>query len=243
MIGNHAAAQSVSRADSLFQQANRLYEKGQYAEALDTYRQVEETGYESPELYYNMGNAAYKLNRKALSIGYYNKALYLRPDFQAAKNNLRLMQRSLTDRIQPVPVPFYLKLRNRWVGLASTGTWALWSLVGIWLAFAVALLYLFASRPALKRISFLLIWLFLLIGSVSYMSYRVARTNREKQTGVVAVPQAELYEQPGQENGKNSVLHEGTLVEITGQQGDWYKVKTADGNTFWLQKTNIFKIH
>ena len=47
--------------DSLWSRANDAYSLGEYAKALDIYAHIEKDGYVSARLWYNMGNACYKL--------------------------------------------------------------------------------------------------------------------------------------------------------------------------------------
>ena len=54
--------------------ANKAYADGFYANAVELYKSVITAGYESIDLYYNLGNACYKQNDFASSILYYEKA-------------------------------------------------------------------------------------------------------------------------------------------------------------------------
>ena len=69
-------AQSV---DSLFVKGNDLYKQEKYHKAIESYKEIENSGVASDELYYNLGNSYYKLNEVAPSIYYYEKALKLNP--------------------------------------------------------------------------------------------------------------------------------------------------------------------
>jgi tetratricopeptide (TPR) repeat protein len=57
-----------------FEQANQFYTDGQYSSAIDIYEELLQNGYETPEVYFNLGNSYYKLNDIAYSILYYEKA-------------------------------------------------------------------------------------------------------------------------------------------------------------------------
>lgn len=234
LTGSHAQP-----ADSLWNRANRLYRQQKYAEALDTYRQLEKNDSVSAELYYNMGNAAYKMNKKALSIYYYKKALQLKPHYAKARHNLDLIRRSLVDRIEPAPVPFYRKLWLRWTGLWDVYVWGVLSLVLIWLAFAWALAYLLTAKPALKRLFFVLSWLTLAAWALAFVSFRSAARRAQQVEAVVAVEETAVYPRPGFDAAPEGKLHEGTTVRILQQQGEWFKARTADGHTFWLPGNTV----
>ena len=49
----------------LFEKANTFYNDGKYAEAIDNYQAILESGQHSADVYFNLGNANYKLNNIA----------------------------------------------------------------------------------------------------------------------------------------------------------------------------------
>ncbi|HEY0092423.1 MAG TPA: tetratricopeptide repeat protein, partial [Flavobacterium sp.] len=62
---------------SAFEKGNELYRKEQYESAVAAYESVLKTNKHSAELYFNLGNAYYKLNRVAPAIYNFEKALLL----------------------------------------------------------------------------------------------------------------------------------------------------------------------
>jgi tetratricopeptide (TPR) repeat protein len=49
-----------------FEKGNALYKTGKYEQAIDAYGSVLKTNQHSSELYFNLGNCYYKLNKVAL---------------------------------------------------------------------------------------------------------------------------------------------------------------------------------
>jgi tetratricopeptide (TPR) repeat protein len=90
LIANSIAAQNV---DSLFISANELYRNGAFEKAIEKYKKIESQEIVSSELYLNLGNAYYKLNKVGPTIYYYEKALKLAPLNAAVKNNLVFAKR------------------------------------------------------------------------------------------------------------------------------------------------------
>src|SRR5690606_40201598 len=86
-----------------FEKGNSLYNQGEYQAAIEEYLKISENGEHSSELYYNLGNAYYKLNQIAPSIYYYEKALLLNPDDQDILNNLQYAQNMTVDAIDVMP--------------------------------------------------------------------------------------------------------------------------------------------
>jgi tetratricopeptide (TPR) repeat protein len=58
----------------LIEQANKYYDESEYSLAVETYETIINNGFESDKLYYNLGNAYFKLNNLPMAIFYYEKA-------------------------------------------------------------------------------------------------------------------------------------------------------------------------
>src|SRR4051812_34122943 len=58
----------ASAPTSLLDSANTAYSKGNFEKAAQSYEAIISLGYESPEVYFNLGNAYYKLDRIGMSI-------------------------------------------------------------------------------------------------------------------------------------------------------------------------------
>lgn len=63
----------------LIEQANKYYDESEYSLAVETYETIINNGFESDKLYYNLGNAYFKLNNLPMAIFYYEKAKKLNP--------------------------------------------------------------------------------------------------------------------------------------------------------------------
>ena len=72
--------------DSLFLQANEEYINEKYEIAISIYDSILSNGFQSSELFYNLGNCFYKKNDWANAIWYYEKSLKI--DINNKKNKL-----------------------------------------------------------------------------------------------------------------------------------------------------------
>jgi tetratricopeptide (TPR) repeat protein len=73
-------ATSILFAQNGFEKGNKSYQKGNYQEAIIAYQSVIKSKKHSAELYFNLGNCYYKLNKVAPAIYNYEKALLLNPN-------------------------------------------------------------------------------------------------------------------------------------------------------------------
>ena len=66
---------SFSQQNDVFVGANEKYNSLDFVGAIEKYNELLIGGFHSPELYFNLGNAYYKLDSLAQSIYYYEKGL------------------------------------------------------------------------------------------------------------------------------------------------------------------------
>ena len=156
-------------AQNGFEKGNEFYQKGKYKEAVTAYESVLTESKHSSELYYNLGNAYYKLNKVAPSIYNYEKALVLNPNNIDAINNLKFAQKRTIDEIKVIPKVGFAKLIRDFTGIYHYNTWA-WISVGLAMAFLLFFVgYYFSQITLSKRIFFfgMFVLFFLILISVS----------------------------------------------------------------------------
>lgn len=98
------------QAQQLFLQANHLYQQQNYAAARDQYVQLVQQGIQSPELYYNLGNAAARLGRTGEAVLYFERARELAPRDPDVQANLARVAPPGND-----PAPFVLNVPFHWL--------------------------------------------------------------------------------------------------------------------------------
>ena len=118
-------------AQSSFEKGNDLYQKGKYEQAISAYQSVLASKNHSSELYFNLGNCYYKLNKVAPAIYNYEKALVLNPDDAEITNNLKFAQKLQIDEIKVIPQVGFSKMVHDFTSIFHYNTWA-WISVSIW---------------------------------------------------------------------------------------------------------------
>ncbi|MEC7478921.1 MAG: tetratricopeptide repeat protein, partial [Bacteroidota bacterium] len=140
-----------SQVEVVFDEGNALYNQGNYYEAIEKYTSIINNGSESAELYYNLGNAYYKINDIANSIFYFEKSLLLDPNNNETINNLSFSQNMTIDRIETVPVNQVSKFISKFTNLFDYNTWFLISILFEFLSLIVFSLYLFNKNSDTKK--------------------------------------------------------------------------------------------
>ena len=116
-------------AQNGFEKGNDLYKNGKYEQAIDAYNSELSGKKHSAELYFNLANCYYKLNKVAPAIYNYEKALVLKPNDGDIANNLKFAQKRTVDEIKVVPKVGFEKLLRDFTAKYHYNTWA-WISVG-----------------------------------------------------------------------------------------------------------------
>ncbi len=224
----------------LWAKANDAYSMGQYETALADYRQIEDAGYESYKLYYNMGNAYYKTDNMGKAILYYEKALKLNPAGKDAMNNLQIAKLRTLDKIDVLPefiIGTWVKdIRN----MMSSNGWGYTAVGLLVLVCVLLLLFKFAPTTGGRKLSFVLAcvaFLFFIFSLMFAVNLRVKANSDD--FAVVMVPVSNVKSAPNSTGNNLFILHEGSKVEILEQAGKWCRIEISDGRQGWLESDDV----
>ena len=236
-------AATVFAQGDLIQKANEHYTKEEFTKAIDGYNQILMAGIESPELYYNLGNAYYKTNQFTLAILNYERAKLLAPDDEDIEFNLLVANQKVVDSIQELPGIFIVRWWNSLINSQTTDNWAVLSIIGFILFLTLVGLYFFAKSGDVKRVSF---WAgcFLIVFTIFSWSFAARQKSRlvNHSFAIVMQPTVTVKSSPSEKGTNLFVIHEGLKVRITDKLGDWVEIRLADGNKGWLLIESIERI-
>lgn len=233
----NAAAQTPLQ---LMQRGNDAYAKGDFVAAAQAYNAVLDAGYESADLYYNLGNVYYRQEEYGLSILNYERALRLKPNFRDAKQNLDLADSKTEDQIAALPEIFLAQWAHSVVAWFSPTGWRICTLILLALLGTAVVIFLLSRDYAWRKgalIDGIVTLVFMLLCIACTISASV-RYNRHNQA-IVTAPMAVVKSSPEENSIDKLVLHEGTKVNIEETLGEWHKIQIADGNNGWLQADEV----
>lgn len=231
---------TFAQNEALFKSANDAYNEGDYVKAADRYLEILEKGEHSAELYFNLGNAYYKLNQIAPSIYYYEKALLLKPSDSEIKNNLAYSQNMTLDAIEILPETGLSNLYKRFTGFLSFDQWAKTAVIFMILFVLLYIAFYFFKYSTRKRIAFIGSLLALLLSVVSivfaFIEYEDFKLDNP---AIVFSQESQVKTEPNNRSQQAFVLHEGTKVNVLEELGEWKKIQLADGKTGWIATESI----
>ena len=237
LIANVLNAQDEQK---IFESANEMYKQQNYEKAIEYYKTLEKYNLISSELFYNLGNSYYKLNKVGPSIYYYEKALKLNPLNKDVQNNLVFARRLALDNIEELPKTVFQKLNSRYLQKLSYNQWAIVSIVFCALGSLLFLLFYFSNQPRSKRTYFvtsLISFLFLIISlTITYNQFSYFKNNK---VAIVFAEETEVRNAPSLNSEEVFTLHEGTKVIVLDTIDNWKKIKIADGKIGWIIADDI----
>ena len=230
----------VAQNNVLFDEATEAYNKGKYNQAIENYEKIIENGEHSAALYFNLGNAYYKLNKIAPSIYYYEKSLLLDPSDPEVKNNLGFARNMTLDAIDQMPETGIGKIFSGITGFLSFDQWAITSIVFILLFVLGYIAFYYLSYSSQKRIAFIASMASLVLSIVAvFIAYLEYTSYRAEQPAIVFENEVIVKSEPNNRSQETFRIHEGTKVFVLDTLSDWNKIKLADGKTGWLPSQNI----
>jgi hypothetical protein len=226
----------VAAQVEFYQEGNRLYQEGDFEDALASYLRLVEAGFESAQVYYNIGNAYFKLGDLAQSILYYERARRLLPGDEDVQANLDLARSLTVDEIEPLPRFWLFSAVEWWVDLLPRTLLIAVVVASYLIGTGVVLLLI------LKRGAAVAVWgrWIALASGVVFLLFGLNLTLREFELGraheaVVLQTQVDVMSAPlDDETLTIFTVHEGTKVRIDRLSEDWAEVALEDGRVGWV---------
>ncbi len=238
----HLSAQPAALPDSLAK-GNQLYTSGKFAAAVKTYEAIAAKGFDSFELYFNLGNALYKSNNITFAILNYERALKLAPTNEDVRFNLEMAKRQVVDNIDLLPEPGFLRWWHELINSRPADSWGAHSLVSFFLFLLLFALFLFATTIRNKQLTF---WLAVVALAYSLLTFSFGSSQRSKlinhNSGVITERSVRMKGSPSETGTELFILHEGLSVQITDKLGDWIEIRLADGNKGWVKEGALIRI-
>jgi tetratricopeptide (TPR) repeat protein len=234
----------LSWANTGFEAGNDWYKKGEYNKAIQAYQSVLENKQESADLYFNLGNCYYKLNKVAPAIYNYEKALYLNPTDLEIQNNLKFANKMTIDEIKVVPKVGFAHMLHELISVFHYDSWA-WIAVGMSFLFMACFVgYYFSPYAAKKRLFFVGMFMLLILLIVAIISAVVEKKySASEHPAIVFAEMASVKSEPKLGATEVVLLHEGAKVFVLDSLDNWKKIQLTDGTDGWINQEFIKQVH
>ena len=223
--------------------ADDEYKKGNYMQAIRDYEELLKKG-PGVELYYNLGNAYYRTDNITRAVLNYERALLLSPGDDDIRFNLQMARSKTIDKITPKSEMFFVTWYKSLVNFTSIDGWANTAIVSIAIALLLILCYLFGKKILIRKAGFYGAMFFVLLFIASNIfAYEQRRILTRRTGAIITSTSAALKKTPVANSEYNTIIHEGSRVEIIDDtMKDWKLVELEDGREGWIQSSQMERI-
>jgi len=222
--------------DSLFSSGNDSYNKNQFDVSVDAYENILSQGFYSADLYYNLGNAYYRLEDFANARWSYEMGINIDPRNKDMIHNLMLTKKKIPNIIEP-PDSQILNLINNFLTNFTYSDFVLFSSIVLLLCSICFIIYrLMPSKPIVISY-YVFIVLFFIGTSFSAIKFLWERNNN---FGIILNDETKLYSAPFlNENITISIFFSGNKVKIEQTTDKWIEISSIDGRKGWIRLEDI----
>lgn len=233
----------VAAADhnTIWQKGNGYYQRKLYDSAAVYYEQLAALKPRNAEIYFNLGNTYYRLNKVSLAVLNYERALKINPDYRQAKDNLTLSRERISNKIHESDPIFFVRW---WESVTKPALSTMWSVSSL-LVFVMLNVFLFLRRYGKSpggRIPVQLIGLLVLVFCI-LLTFSIISAQKSQAHNTAVVMQHDAPLMPNGLKGKPLLLiPEGTTVDVRDERDGWLEVTLPDGRTGWVRPETVTRI-
>jgi len=225
-------AQSKTEADS-------AYQKGKYEVAARIYEQLLDQG-ENAYLFYNLGNAYYRMHDIAHAILNYERAALREPGNSDIRFNLALARSKTEDKVTDTDQFFIFYWFHSLVNAHNTDGWARMALMAFVLMLVAILMFFFGRMSLLRRVSSYAFAVFFICTVLFNVFALIQRNEMLDKTRAIVMQTVPVKSTPDNSGNTLFTLHPGTKVKISdNSMSNWKEVSLSDGKKGWLAKSAI----
>ncbi len=236
VCSSESAAKKEQKPGYIFSGANALYEKGEYDKAIAEYEKIVEMGFESGNLYYNIGNCYFKNGRLGKAILNYEKAERLIPRDKDLESNYKYANSMVKYNMPEAGKICIVRFADKFSGEFTINELTiLMSIIYVLIVLVVIAYVIFKTH---KRNFNAAVSILILIFALCCFSFhaKLFRLNRE---AVIIKENASAKFEPFDRATTHFKIYEGMKVYVLSSKSSWYKIRRPDGKTGWVKKESI----
>lgn len=237
------SAQNELNRETLFTQGVSAYASGKYQKSISIFNELSSSGTVSFSLFFNLGNAYYKIGELGHAIQYWEKAAIINPGDKDLRFNLQLAGARIEDQVVLPRIFFlfewYKELENK-LNIPLT-----LFIAGVFLSLSV-LSFLHKKVDMGKHKTnncFFMIFLLVLSLSILLVTLDINSRRNSYTEGVVLDDTLDIMNEPLENSPVSFILHEGAKIVIEERiEDDWLKISYYDDKTGWVKTKFIGEI-
>lgn len=216
------------------------YDSAQYQQVIDAYEQIASQYGVSPELYYNLGNAYFKLKEYPRAILNYERCLLRDPSNADAQQNVELARMQCVDRVESIEPPIFVLWSQSVRDTMSCDAWGRWGIIMFLLFIAGCGLYFFGVKTSLRKCGFYggIVCLLLFFFAIHYAGQQRDKLLVRDQA-IVLTPSVVVRSSPAESGTQLFTIHEGLKVRVRSTLSGWSEIELTDGKVGWIPSNGL----
>jgi len=221
--------------ESVFAKANQAYSKARFQEAVEGYESLVQSGQWNANLFYDLGNAYYRLGNFGKAILNYERALALDPRHPEADANLRLAR----DEARA------LELRKDWIeryaSMATVKQYSIAAAIAFWSAVFIVTHLVLSHRRSAGRMA--LVALSIIVCAVSVFAiFTLENGTHGNALAVVTVKEIEARLATADNAKSILLLPAGSEITILSERGDWIYAALPNDQRGWIPASSAERV-
>lgn len=229
----------VRGTNNIFASANVLYKEGKYVEAINKYTEINKAGFESAELYFNLGNCFFKNGQLGKSLLNYERARIFMPMDSDLRSNYNFVRSQLILDKQYFSKNIFFRFIDRFFDSWSVDFLAIFVLVVWIIIFSLLAIRLVIPTQINFTSSFLIIAIIL---GVFVGSGFIRKISWIEKSAIIIDKEVEAKFEPIVSATTHFKIYEGNIVQVIDKNTDWIKIKRSDGKIGWVLSNSIERI-
>jgi len=226
---------AFAQADAEFGKANQEYTQGHFKEAIAAYEALIHHGKRNANLFYDLGNAYFRIGDFGRAILNYERALALDRHHPEARANLQIA------RDEARALELRATMLERYLQFATINQYTIAAAVAFWLGIFGIVVSIFARRRSAALI-FLSV-LCLLVCAISVWAIQTLETGSEGRA-LAIITGKDVQARLATADTANSVLAlpAGSEIKILSTRGDWMYAALPNDLRGWIQTKSAEQI-
>jgi cytochrome c-type biogenesis protein CcmH/NrfG len=218
-----------------YDRGNRFFEQKDYLQAFEAYQAAVDAGADDPDLYLNLGNAAFRLNHIGVAVWAYEMGLRVAPRDGDLRFNLRYAEAFQRDELPKADEVLILRAARALASWFTAGEATGVAAVG-WLALGVAAMLWPRARRRTALLVVGCVALGVLVAFGPLAGWRLYEQFGMRQA-VITADQATARTAPAPDAAEAFTAHGGLLLQIIDERDQYSRVRLPNGMEGWMEKT------
>jgi tetratricopeptide (TPR) repeat protein len=218
-----------------FSKANQDFSEGHFREAADGYQTVLRSGQLSATLFYDLGNAWFRLGDFGQAILNFERALALDPHHPEAEANLRLA------RDEARALELKKNVIERYIGAGTPTQYSIAASLVFWLALFLVARLVFLRRRSIRIVALILLSLSVFAGAV-FALYTLEIGSNGRALAIVTGKNIQARLATADNANSVLVLPAGSEIKILSERGDWVYAALPNDLRGWIPATSAERV-